>query len=272
MHLWKHMLVCIKMQICRSLFWTRVGRSSEVLFLLALLLSAEVGVAPRLLQPADFADEYFFFPFLLVLNLRGSYLYGVRLVPLGTPPRQGPSQQNISSPWRGSGTVALMEGRGELRGLAAGCGIVNTSPAPPHTGCYQPRCGLPVFRHSFIYVFSPGRGGKGPRGGSMQQLGDNRLLEVERAHISDLVILFWGSFVASWCIEMMAQTCFFMALLLYKSHVDANYNVKALLIHTIRNCIFKGVPEATLMCRLLWPSVSHPWTWHEKARSSHSDL
>lgn len=28
------------------------------------------------------------------------------------------------------------------------------------------------------------------RGGSMQQLGDNRLLEVERAHIFDLVILF----------------------------------------------------------------------------------
>lgn len=99
MHLGKHMLVRIKMQICCSLFWTRVGRSSEVLFLLALLLSAEVGVAPRLLQPADFADDFFFFPFLLVLNLRGSYLYGVRLVPLGTPPRQGPSQQNISSPW-----------------------------------------------------------------------------------------------------------------------------------------------------------------------------
>lgn len=55
------MLVCIKMQICRSLFWTRVGRSSEVLLLLALLLSAEVGVAPRRLQPADFADEFFFF-------------------------------------------------------------------------------------------------------------------------------------------------------------------------------------------------------------------
>lgn len=55
------MLVCIKRQICRSLFWTRVGRSSEVLFLSALLLSAEVGVAPRLLQPADFADEFIFF-------------------------------------------------------------------------------------------------------------------------------------------------------------------------------------------------------------------
>lgn len=54
------MLVRIKMQICCSLFWTRVGRSSEVLFLLALLLSAEVGVAPRLLQPADFADDFFF--------------------------------------------------------------------------------------------------------------------------------------------------------------------------------------------------------------------
>lgn len=46
-----------------------MGRPSEVLFLLALLLSAEVGVAPRLLQPADFADEFVFFLFLLVLNL-----------------------------------------------------------------------------------------------------------------------------------------------------------------------------------------------------------
>lgn len=82
---------------------------------LAGLLSAEVGGAPPLLPPADLTDE-----FLLVLNLRGSYLYRVRLVPLGTPRCQRPSQQNICSPLCGSRTAALMEGRGELQGWQRG--------------------------------------------------------------------------------------------------------------------------------------------------------
>lgn len=46
------------------------GQMSQGVVSSAILLSAEVGVAPCLLQPADLADEC-----LLVRNLRGSYLY-----------------------------------------------------------------------------------------------------------------------------------------------------------------------------------------------------
>lgn len=60
------------------------------------------GTAPP--SPADLADE-----FLFVLNLRGSYVFRVRLAPLGTPRCQRPSRQNICSPLCGSRTVALME-------------------------------------------------------------------------------------------------------------------------------------------------------------------
>lgn len=147
-----------------------------------ILLSAEVGVAPRLLQPADLADE-----FLHLLNLQGGYLYWVRLVPLGTPQCLRPSQQNICSPLCGSGTVALMENRGELRGLAAGCGIVSASPAPPHGSCYQ-ACQSSAI-HSFVCSIQYTE----IKEALMKRLWEKRLLEMSRGLISDLVSLFWGS-------------------------------------------------------------------------------
>lgn len=165
MHLWKHMLACIKMQICCSLFWTRVGGSWEVLFPVALLLSAEVGVAPRLLQPADFADDFFFFFFYSFRILRGSYLYRVKVGSTWHPtaPR-AVTAENTSPPWRGSGTVALMEepwgtpGVWQREGLT--CAASHRLLSAPTRPCQS--LGI----HSFMYSGKGGaRGGKSAAAG-----------------------------------------------------------------------------------------------------------